>query len=96
MAQAQKKAVDVLNSAAMTPMMRGLAWPVAQPAMDIESIMVIHVQVSIVEKTRPRNSCDTWLSSCEEFDTALMPTATRERPMQKSAMGKDGDRAKSA
>ena len=44
----------------------------------IETIMVIQVQVSMVEKTRPRNSCETWRRSCEEFSTELTATAPRE------------------
>src|SRR5579859_4081041 len=94
LAHPHQNAVDVLKTAATAPMMRGLAWSEAQPATLIETIIVIQVQVSMVEKTRPRNSCPTWRRSCDELDTELTPTAARDKPIQMMPAANEGERLK--
>ena len=51
----------------------------------METIIVAQVHVSMVEKTRPRKSFDTWRRSCDVLRTELTATAARESAMKISA-----------
>ena len=66
-------------------MVRGLQVCDATPAPAMESIIVDHCIVSMVAKTRPRNSSETCRSSCDMLSTELTATAAREIPRNSSA-----------
>ena len=51
----------------------------------MDTIIVAQVQVSMVEKTRPRKSFETCRRSCDVFSTELMATAARESAIKTSA-----------
>src|SRR2546421_760070 len=59
LADPQKRAVLALRHPATAPIVRGSTLTEAAPASAIEIIIVIHVQLSMVENTRPRYSFDT-------------------------------------
>ncbi len=59
LAHPQKKAVLALSNPATLPIVRGLIVNEAAPARAIEIIIVIQVQLSTVENTRPRYSFGT-------------------------------------
>src|ERR1700691_6597957 len=84
-AQPQKIAVLELKTPAQAPITRGLTCVDANPAIAIESIMVIQFQLSTVAKTRPRNSSETCRNCCVTFKTLLTATAARDKPMKDTA-----------
>src|ERR1700722_8291400 len=86
LAQSQKKAVLELSRPETTPIDRGLQVWDATPAPAIESIMVDHCIVSMVAKTRPRNSFDTCRSSCDILSTELTAMADRESARNNKAI----------
>ena len=91
-AHPQNSAVLALKQPATVPMILGLVLCDASPASAIETIIVIQVHVSIVEKTRPRYSFEMCRRSCEKFKTELTPTAAREMLMNSKAQPNVGAR----
>src|SRR5882762_9884216 len=89
-AHSQKKAVLELKTPATRPIVRGLQLRDATPAPNIESIIIDHVSVSIVAKTRPRNASETWRSNCPVLSTELTAIAARDIPRNKMASAKLG------
>src|SRR5258708_17468171 len=87
-AHSQKSAVLELSTPDTTPIMRGLHVLDASPAPSIETIIMDHVMVSIVAKTRPRNSSETWRNNCNVLSTELTAIAARDKPRNKMASPK--------
>ncbi len=71
-------AVLELSNPDTAPIVRGLHFWDASPAPNIESIIIDHDNVSMVAKTRPRNSSETWRNNCEVFSTELTAMAARD------------------
>src|SRR3984885_14331591 len=88
LAHSQKNAVLELNRPDTTPIDRGLQVWDATPAPAIESIIVDHCIVSMVAKTRPRNSLETCRSNCDMFSTELTAMADRESARNNNAIWK--------
>ncbi len=74
-----------LRTPLQAPITRGPAWDEASPAAPMEIIIVSHVHVSTVAKTRPRYSSETCRRSCDMFRTLLTATEARERAMNSKA-----------
>src|SRR5207237_4944566 len=87
-AHAQKIAVVELRPPAIAAIRRGLRYCEAMPASIIEIIITDQTMDSMVAKTRPRYSSETWRSNCDMFKTELTATAARESAIKNSATKK--------